>query len=122
MHSISPAYYSTSEEYARYDFPELLRECEIAAKKNLHQLSLAAPDSKMEVDVPESFGHAGLQICCRAEKLGVDLIVTSTHGRTGLKHVLLGSTAEYVVRHAPCSVLVVPSHERLVLTEKVKRS
>lgn len=37
----------------------------------------------------------------------VDLIVLGTHGRTGFKHFLLGSVAERVVRHAPCSVLVV---------------
>ena len=36
-----------------------------------------------------------------------DLIVISTHGYTGLKHVLMGSTAECVVRHAPCQMLVV---------------
>jgi nucleotide-binding universal stress UspA family protein len=36
-----------------------------------------------------------------------DLVVLGTHGRTGLKHVLLGSVAEKVVRHAPCAVLVV---------------
>ena len=36
-----------------------------------------------------------------------DLAVVGTHGRTGLKHVLLGSVAEKVVRHAPCAVLVV---------------
>jgi nucleotide-binding universal stress UspA family protein len=35
-----------------------------------------------------------------------DLIVVGTHGRTGLKHVLLGSVAEKIVRHAPCAVLV----------------
>jgi nucleotide-binding universal stress UspA family protein len=40
---------------------------------------------------------------------GFDLIVMGTHGRTGLRHVLLGSVAEKVVRHAHCSVLVVPS-------------
>ena len=40
------------------------------------------------------------------------LIAISTHGRTGFEHVLLGSTAEYVVRHASCPVLVVPSRER----------
>ena len=42
-----------------------------------------------------------------AKSLKVDLVVIATHGHTGLKHVLLGSTAERVVRHAPCPVLVV---------------
>jgi len=36
-----------------------------------------------------------------------DLIVMGTHGRTGLKHALIGSVAEKVVRHAPCAVLVI---------------
>jgi nucleotide-binding universal stress UspA family protein len=40
-----------------------------------------------------------------------DMIVIATHGYTGLKHVLLGSTAERVVRHARCPVLVVPAHD-----------
>ncbi len=42
-----------------------------------------------------------------ARRDGYDLIVVGTHGRTGLKHVLLGSVAEKVVRYAPCAVLVV---------------
>lgn len=41
-----------------------------------------------------------------AEELKTDLIVMATHGRTGLDHALLGSTAERVVQHAPCSVLI----------------
>ena len=39
-----------------------------------------------------------------------DLVVMGTHGRTGLKRILLGSVAEYVVRHAPCSVLATREH------------
>jgi universal stress protein A len=36
----------------------------------------------------------------------IDLVVVGTHGRTGLARVLIGSVAEYVVRHAPCAVVV----------------
>ncbi len=53
--------------------------------------------------------NAALGICHYAEKEGIDLIVLSTHGRTGLAHLLIGSVAEKVVRHAPCPVLTVRS-------------
>ena len=39
-----------------------------------------------------------------------DLIVMGTHGRTGLKHALMGSVAEKIVRTSPCPVLTVRSH------------
>jgi nucleotide-binding universal stress UspA family protein len=42
-----------------------------------------------------------------ARRLRCDLIVLATHGRTGLKHVLMGSAAENVLRRAPCPVLIV---------------
>lgn len=47
------------------------------------------------------------EITTVARSLGVDLIVLATHGRTGLSHALMGSTAERVVRHAHCPVLTV---------------
>ncbi len=42
-----------------------------------------------------------------AKEREVDLIVIATHGRTGLKHLFMGSTAERVIRHVHCPVLVV---------------
>ncbi len=42
-----------------------------------------------------------------ARELAVDLIVMGTHGRTAIPHLLIGSVAEKVVRHAPCPVLTV---------------
>ncbi|MGH8094080.1 MAG: universal stress protein [Chthoniobacterales bacterium] len=46
------------------------------------------------------------EICRLAQGIRADLIVMPTHGRTGLRHTFLGSTAERVVRHSPCPVLV----------------
>jgi universal stress protein A len=56
-------------------------------------------------------GDPQVEIIRVARQRGIDLIVLSTHGRTGLSRVLLGSTAEKVVRHAPCPVLVVRQQE-----------
>ncbi len=52
-------------------------------------------------------GDPTSEICVLAERQGVDLIVMGTHGKTGLKRMLIGSVAERVIRHAPCSVLAI---------------
>jgi nucleotide-binding universal stress UspA family protein len=52
-------------------------------------------------------GHPGELIAKNAETTDADLIVLTSHGRTGLKRVLLGSVAERVVRLAHCPVLIV---------------
>ncbi|PYK98861.1 MAG: universal stress protein [Verrucomicrobia bacterium] len=57
------------------------------------------------------FGRSFHEIADAARTLKVDLIIISTHGYTGLKHALLGSTTERVVRYAPCPVLVVRERE-----------
>jgi nucleotide-binding universal stress UspA family protein len=46
-----------------------------------------------------------------AKNEGVDLIVMSTHGRSGLPRLMLGSVTERVIRGAPCPVLAIPFHE-----------
>jgi universal stress protein A len=52
-------------------------------------------------------GPPGEVICWVAQDQTCDLIVMGTHGRTGLSHLLFGSTAEYVLRHARCPVLTI---------------
>jgi nucleotide-binding universal stress UspA family protein len=52
-------------------------------------------------------GKPAAEILALAEKNNIDLIVLTTKGRTGLKRVLVGSTAEYIMRHASCPVMSV---------------
>ena len=56
-------------------------------------------------------GKAFSEIVAAAEERGADMIVISTHGYTGLKHLFMGSTAERVARHARCPVLIVREKE-----------
>lgn len=57
-------------------------------------------------------GSAHYEILDAAQELGSNLIILSTHGRTGLARIILGSTAEYVVRHASCPLLIVREKEQ----------
>ena len=57
-------------------------------------------------------GHAYQEICDLARELNTDLIVIASRGNTGLKRMVLGSTAERVVRLSPCPVLVVRQRKR----------
>ena len=63
------------------------------------------------VDSTVRCGLAAYEIVEAAKELDVDLIVIATHGYTGWKHFAIGSTAERVVRAAPCPVLVVREKE-----------
>jgi nucleotide-binding universal stress UspA family protein len=51
-------------------------------------------------------GDAGHEICRAAESLPASVVVLGTHGRSGIKRAIMGSTSDYVVRHCVCPVLV----------------
>lgn len=55
----------------------------------------------------QHIGVPGEVICWMAQDRKCDLIVMGTHGRTGLRHLLFGSVAEYVLQHARCPVITV---------------
>ena len=57
-------------------------------------------------------GAVAVEIVALAEELGADLIVMGCRGRRGIRRAIEGSISDAVIRHAPCPVLVVRSHER----------
>lgn len=75
------------------------------ARAELEKLAHTEFPDASKVSVHLRDGVAYDEITKAAHDLGADLIIIPTHGRTGLSHVLLGSTAERVVRHASCPVL-----------------
>jgi universal stress protein A len=72
----------------------------------------------VEVRQVVEFGAPIKSIAEKAASEGVDIIVMSTHGRTGVDHFMLGSVAEKVIARAGCPVLIVPRHERDAATMK----
>jgi nucleotide-binding universal stress UspA family protein len=109
LNSVHFPYYVASDEYARYDLPRLMQQADIFARDQMRDLFEKTDWHRLEVETSLQTGHPGQQICEHARDSDVDLIVIPTHGSTGLTHLLLGSVAEYVVRHAHCPVLVVPT-------------
>ena len=109
LNSVHFQYYVASDECSRYDLPRFMQQAYVVAQDQMRDLFEKTDWDGLEVETSLQTGHPGQQICEQARDSDMDLIVTSTHGSAGFTHLLLGSVAEYVVRHAHCPVLVVPA-------------
>ena len=92
---------------------DITEQLEDSAERELPKLAECEECSGLDIEELVVHGEAAAEIVRVAKEREVDLIVISSHGRTGLGRILFGSTAEAVVRHASCPVLVVkpPSEE-----------
>jgi len=107
LSAVAPIFVGPGEIEAPDAIAQLMKEQEKyhkviaeAAADRLRKASLTV-DARMVVGDP----RAALLDAAGSEH--VDLVVVGSHGRTGIKRLLLGSVATHVVTHAPCSVLVV---------------
>lgn len=80
------------------------------AMKQLCSLVPENSPKKMTIERHIVAGSPITEIARFAKEKDADLIVVGTHGRTGLARMLMGSTAEGLLREAPCQVLVVKPH------------
>ncbi len=99
-------------ELGAIDFSALEREMRGGASKELDSLLAETRAVGVTAESVIREGSPAKIIADVAAELQTDLLVVSTHGYTGLKHVLMGSIAEHVVRYAPCPVLVVRQQEQ----------
>lgn len=98
---------------AGWSATEILEDLKKGAAEGLKEVADRMPAGVHPILQAVTHGVPFHEINRYAKREEVDLIVLGTHGRTGLKHFLLGSVAERVVRSAPCPVLTVrhPEHE-----------
>jgi nucleotide-binding universal stress UspA family protein len=82
-----------------------------AARDYLEQVERRLGQLGLKVEREVVAARASDAIVERAAAQGADLIAMTTHGRSGLGRLLLGSTADEVLRHAPCPVLLVRVRE-----------
>lgn len=110
LHAVEVGPLLGADGYGAYEISRYGELAKAAAEKRMPAFLQNVKFGGVDFETQVVIGRPVDAICFAAQEKGADLIVTATHGRTGLSHILIGSTAEVVVRHAPCPVLVVPSH------------
>jgi nucleotide-binding universal stress UspA family protein len=112
LHVVEPMVVPENILMAMPELPEAGGNWVQEAKTRLDQIASEDIPESIPVETHVQVGRPFHEITEAAKEHSVDLIVIATHGYTGLKHVLMGSTAERVVRHAPCPVLIVREKEQ----------
>lgn len=107
LHVVEPVVYPADLGFPPMTLQTTAVDFQDAARMRLESLVEEELPEGIPLETRIKVGRPYQEICDSAAKDRIDLLLVSTHGYTGLKHVLLGSTAERVVRHAPCPVLVV---------------
>lgn len=95
-----------------FGVPELQKNLETAAWRDVRGLITEDDRDISVIPVVRTAVNIATNVVDYAKDNAVDLIIMGTHGRGGVKHLLMGSVAERVVRSAGCPVLTVHAHER----------
>lgn len=91
------------------------------AETMLRELAQTEIPSGVRVTTHVLRGKAAAEIIATAQQRQSDLIVLSTHGYSGVQRLLLGSTAEQVIRHAPCAVLTLRDRPQSPASTRIRR-
>lgn len=113
MHVVQPPDYMAAEGTAADpNWPTLLQKAMLDANDRMDEMVNFLSLVNISADTEVVVGSPVEKLAEETRHSDIDMVITSTHGYTGLRQVLVGSVAEQLVRSASCPVLVVPSHRR----------
>ncbi len=111
VHHVIPMGENWFAPYGQFGLVRDLMASEASALDRFLRDKLSDCINLVEVRQKVEVGASYANIVEMAEREGVDIIVMSTHGRTGLDHMLMGSVTEKVIARAPCPVLAIPARK-----------
>lgn len=114
FHSFNIPDFITTDHYGSHNIRPTPEQARAAAEDQMREFVKGIDFRGVPFETKIGMGRPAEEICGYVEQQEIDLIITSTHGRTGFMHVLIGSVAEHIVRFAHSPVLVVrgaaPTH------------
>lgn len=105
VYVIEPMVYPSDFSLGQVAIPNVEYDMQDRAKSELDSLIKNEITTSLETEIIIRAGKPFVEIIDVAAEKDIDLIIIATHGLTGVEHLLFGSTAEKVVRKAPCPVL-----------------
>jgi len=112
LYVVEPTVYPADFSFGQVAFPSVEDELRQRGAHELDTLMEKEIGKRVQARSVVRTGKAFNEIDQYAKEESTDLIIIATHGHSGMEHVLFGSTAEKVVRYAPCPVLVVRMGEK----------
>jgi nucleotide-binding universal stress UspA family protein len=105
IYVVEPIIYPPDFSMGQIAIPSVSTEWDERAREELDKLAKTEISSDVNVKTIIKTGKPFVEIIDTATEENIDLIIIATHGHSGVEHILFGSTAEKVVRKAPCPVL-----------------
>ncbi len=107
IYVIEPVIYPADLSMGQVVIPQTEIDLSTKSRQELELLAKTEIGSLLKYEIIIKNGKPFMEIIETASEIDADLIIISTHGHTGVEHLLFGSTAEKVVRKAPCPVLTI---------------
>ena len=119
LYVVEPTIYPADFSFGQIGMPNVENELRTKGEQELQELITNEIKGAVPAQASVKVGLPFVEVVSFAKDENIELIIVATHGHTGVEHVLFGSTAEKIVRKAPCPVLVVRSDERDFVDERV---